>query len=432
MEITLQFKGTFTPYQENDAAALNINDEANFKAISTYSKAMKGSTSILGGLILTELIQAGNGEAQAGMNGTEGNDVAFWAGGTLDQAIARAAMIVIERMGFAKFGAVQIDGGGTGQLTMPDENGNSRLTIKNAAVSTPEQTDVAKNPSYPDYYSASVAEQTAASVHLDNFATLTSQIIGGLYTSKHNGMQIMLKEGTLTVTTPSENDYWALALTLYAGDTAYSRFVIKGGYGSQTVQLLDSERQFLFNVATSNYISVLLEVMNSAANTKFKIDGLKCKWYHDSSIPKTEIGKDGFEVLIDDNNHLVTKEVTVGNQKRLKTTIKGLTDIPGVLWAGEIDAAGGGVNSPSFKNANVTLSKNGTSPSDTSLYNFKYTGISGTPIIIATPKVTTADNYGWTAMVESLLTTNKTFSVRIKRDNSKVAAAFHLIIFGTT
>jgi hypothetical protein len=79
----------------------NSSDRAYIQSVAYLAESMtkdamvEGSTDVLGGLILTNHIKVGNyvdGEMKketAGMNGTynEDNDVAFWAGGTLEQAM---------------------------------------------------------------------------------------------------------------------------------------------------------------------------------------------------------------------------------------------------------------------------------------------------------------------------------------------------------
>ena len=79
----------------------NSSDRAYIQSVAYLAESMtkdamvEGSTDVLSGLILTNHIKVGNyvdGEMKketAGMNGTynEDNDVAFWAGGTLEQAM---------------------------------------------------------------------------------------------------------------------------------------------------------------------------------------------------------------------------------------------------------------------------------------------------------------------------------------------------------
>lgn len=84
----------------------NPASTAEFEAIRYLSDAIRGKTSILGGLILTSMIQLGifrNGELEKITSGISGiynddNDVAFWAGGRLEDAI-RAAMLPHEKTG---------------------------------------------------------------------------------------------------------------------------------------------------------------------------------------------------------------------------------------------------------------------------------------------------------------------------------------------
>ena len=73
----------------------NTSDRAYYQSIKYLSDAIKGTTTINGGLVMTNTMVLGNPDDEiekshnAGMNGitTEaGDDVAFWAGGTFDQA----------------------------------------------------------------------------------------------------------------------------------------------------------------------------------------------------------------------------------------------------------------------------------------------------------------------------------------------------------
>lgn len=69
---------------------------AGFKHLWYLQEAMRGNTQVLGGLLLTSLIQLGKWsgntmtQVTAGINGvaTEGTEVAFWSGGTLAEAVS--------------------------------------------------------------------------------------------------------------------------------------------------------------------------------------------------------------------------------------------------------------------------------------------------------------------------------------------------------
>ncbi|GAB6010795.1 hypothetical protein [Viscerimonas tarda] len=138
----------------------NDKETAKFESIRYMSDAIKGKTSILGGLILTSMIQLGifnNNELQkitAGISGiyTDDDDVAFWAGGKLEDAIAAAmhphekkgANAVITHGGRAIFneaiirGSVYADDGYfKGQISIADgkillnKNGSGQLASGN-------------------------------------------------------------------------------------------------------------------------------------------------------------------------------------------------------------------------------------------------------------------------------------------------------------
>ena len=104
--VNLQFTGDFTICEiqlERGTVATgwapsphdNVKALSEFEAIRYISDAIKGNTSILGGLILTSMVQLGmfrNGEMEkitAGISGiyNDDSDIAFWAGGRLEDAI---------------------------------------------------------------------------------------------------------------------------------------------------------------------------------------------------------------------------------------------------------------------------------------------------------------------------------------------------------
>ena len=76
----------------------NSSDRAYWQSMKYMQSALKGATDVNGGLVLTEMIQVGDYDEESktwrkrngGMNGIyeNDNDVAFWAGGNFEQAIA--------------------------------------------------------------------------------------------------------------------------------------------------------------------------------------------------------------------------------------------------------------------------------------------------------------------------------------------------------
>lgn len=414
-------------------------DEGAFKSSQVLQRSIKGQTDIVGGLILTETIALRNaqGVETAGMTGiTEANDVAFYAGGDLRSAQNGTAAVIIKHTGDAKFGAVIINGSGNGEMLM-DSGGVRRLSIKNEPLALAEQG----------------VTYNAANNHNDNSPTSGTALSGGSVTTAEKTHSIFAYE---TIQSPAHQYVFDVHLTISkvtiavatAGGAGYISAILEFYNGTQWAYVDSWE---LYNGQVRTYeksdLSYLMRYANPTGyaymglRLRYKTDASSAgtatvslsapKWYYycDQNKANMQIANDGMCYYLNSANQFAVK---TNNDQSLTIKARGEIDIPGVLWAGKISATGDVPGTPSFKNVNVSLSKNGTSPEDTSLYNFKYTGISGTPAIMVTPEPTTNTGTGWTAQVISLNTSAKTFSVRIKKDNTSEAAAFHLVIFGTT
>ena len=113
------------------------------EAIMTLQDAMKGSTDIIGGLVLTNLIELKNqdGKVTAGLNGLDtvkykdtsksdnpnGANLMLWGGGTIDEALGaisgtQTLPVILTREG---------KGSNIGCLVVEDENGKVRVKTKN-------------------------------------------------------------------------------------------------------------------------------------------------------------------------------------------------------------------------------------------------------------------------------------------------------------
>ncbi len=114
-------------------------------------EALKGSTQIDGGLVLSRMIQVGDGvSVTAGLNGTRGDTtgggVAIWAGGTLANAMSGQATYAIrmDGTGYAAGGALRFNENSLGVgdyvvldssgLRLFDNDGNVRLQVVNKTV----------------------------------------------------------------------------------------------------------------------------------------------------------------------------------------------------------------------------------------------------------------------------------------------------------
>lgn len=175
----------------------NSSDRAYYQSLKYLSGALRGSTSINGGLILTNVIELGNytdneqTDVTAGLSGTRSDnsvseDVAFWGGGTLEEAIkalakygttnttqteSGLAQAVIGHNGTAVFNNIHINGSGTFTGAVTITGGQSKTDIDNALQGVSDNKDsittlgeqiaaIAANFSDLDYLKKALAQST--------------------------------------------------------------------------------------------------------------------------------------------------------------------------------------------------------------------------------------------------------------------------------
>lgn len=175
----------------------NSSDRAYYQSLKYLSGALRGSTSINGGLILTNVIELGNytdneqTDVTAGLSGTRSDnsvseDVAFWGGGTLEEAIkalakygttdttqteSGLAQAVIGHNGTAVFNNIHINGSGTFTGAVTITGGQSKTDIDNAlqgvsdnkssiATMSGQIAAIAANFSDLDYLKKALAQST--------------------------------------------------------------------------------------------------------------------------------------------------------------------------------------------------------------------------------------------------------------------------------
>ena len=193
----------WTPSTSDQQLSLNVVNALD----ATFAEARQATTNIQGGLVLTNTIIAGEGTDQSGMTGTQSTNVAFWAGGTLEQAKANTAPVVINRNGNAKFGQVYIDGNGA--MKMNDSNGKVCLEIsRNISINPPTSWE---NSSYPNF----------------NTITLDKAVVGG---QQFADTYTMIEEKTISSNIPSR--YWGFSFTF--GD-AFINLTVSDAPAQQTI-----------------------------------------------------------------------------------------------------------------------------------------------------------------------------------------------------
>lgn len=126
IEKTVSTNKEITDMQFLEAMKAAKGNARTLKALNYLRIALENNTSIEGGLILTTLIKLGmmvGGEwvEQAGISGiteADGNDVAFWAGGSLDDAINNLAAIILRMDGSGQLAKGNILWNALGELIM--------------------------------------------------------------------------------------------------------------------------------------------------------------------------------------------------------------------------------------------------------------------------------------------------------------------------
>lgn len=392
---------------------------------NALNEATSGSTEIIGGLILTKMIQAGSNDHQSGMAGLESSDVAFWAGGSLSGAAAMSTPLVIMRNGLAKFGNLRLNPNGL--LYMADSYDISRLLITRTSVNNYiTNGDITKYPSNATQTGSEYGTipNSSATVTTTNTAALMT-VIGSIesISKAHSGMRVHYK-GTITISRNTSN---AVAFSVYLQCGNEIGNIISEATSSQTSWTIniDTYTTFDWNSNTNGTIGLYVKATTLTSSTTFTISGLQVRWYDDISNAKTVLGSDGFACVVNTSNLFKAIETTSSSGKILTTTIKGNVDMPGVLWAGRI-ASGGGVSSTDYNCVGKSVTSQRTA---TGTYKLTLSGFSASPTVLATiVNTVTSSPKGCSANVQSF--SSSQVVIRTFSDNTLTDFEIHVVLFG--
>lgn len=332
-----------------------FEDESAFEGALIFGKSIQGQTDIFGGCVLTEtmVLRDEKNRERAGMSGIGG--VALWGGGTLAQAIAELANVFIMHSGRARFGNLRISEDGI--ITMPDEDSPnvSRLMIMKESMPAEQDSSALVTKT-----TANATPQYPANGYKDIGTYTNSQPVEGAFTFNdnvtdsngvtnisgiHTGM-IVRVYGSCTISAVGLVSGTTINVYLKAGRNLTLLKACNLSTTQQSVTLdidASSPVDGIFSAKGTNTIGLQFATsgggsrgvsMTVASNQT----GLKIQWYHDASGAKTIIASDGFGVQVNTTNLFKSVQTAAGV---LTTTIKGNTDIPGVLWAGKITNNGG-------------------------------------------------------------------------------------------
>lgn len=388
--------------------------------------AQSQSTDINGGLVLTSMIELRNeqGNVTAGVSGLDDNDVALWAGGTLADAIENTANVIIGRGGMSKFGRVYIDGQSTTpRLFMVDGLGKRRFLLKSGSLES---------------HTADTVYNSGNSGNTDVFETMSGTYTGTIGTTKSGGNLFPLANMS-----PNPNNEYTFTIRIKATVQISLYNFVQAGYASVELWYYDGTGYSVAWSATPQLRASFSETYSVDVTKPYSNSGtaqraLQVRYVRDAnqggetgdesatvtlsnvqwcyfgelSDRLMQIAVNGLEYFYNTNN-LFKVQYSSGV---LTTTIKGKTDIPGVLWAGRIESGGG--KSTYYKNSAkfaTDLSVSKSSNSYTITHNLGTTNyaVQITPYSNVTFTITKATN-------------GNSFTVALSS-----SANFDLTIFGT-
>lgn len=305
-----------------------IADEEQRLLREVYSEAIQGATSVNGGLILTKLIQCGEGNSQAGVSGVRSHDVAFWAGGSPTSA---NTPVRIFRNGQAFFGRLFLKGT-KGNIGFNDGSGNEMWEL----ISDNVPSDYAQHTFSLNDVSGHSTSITGTSVSNDGLW----YPVGSLYTisglSRSRGAKLTFKmSGTVSNNAGALSE---VAVGIVAGTATpnpqaeISYLAMKTMAGQSSATFDSTTYTFNFPYSTTDYYYLVLFARSETAGAKINASMSVSNLVGTSVNMMTTMGKNGMLVAYNASNYF-TAFMSGGS---MNMQFHGATDMPGVLWAGMI------------------------------------------------------------------------------------------------
>lgn len=308
-----------------------IEDEEQRLMRAIYTEAVNGVTSINGGLVLTKVIQCGEGAMQSGMSGVSSNDIAFWAGGnpTSDKTPVR-----IYRNGKAFFGRLFLKGN-KGNIGFNDYNGNEMWELISDAVPTnyTNQTFTLNDSTgrTQTFTNASVV----ASGYPDYWKSLGT-IYSVTIPARTRGAKLSFDmSGSLT----QSGDVTAIAVGLFADTSSpnpqaeIDAFIVKTMAGLTSVTIEEQAYTYSFPYSASSTTYYILLYGRTSATTATVSGSVRVHNIVGTSVNMiTTMGNNGMLIAYNATNYFTA--FIANNIMNVKA--HGNFDLPGVLWAGRI------------------------------------------------------------------------------------------------
>lgn len=445
MEVKLEYMGmsgtiTYGSSTLESRHAFRIIDEGEFDSAVIFSKALKGQTDIFGGLILTEtmLMRDEGGRQRAGMSGIGG--IALFAGGTMYQAQNGTAKVIITHTGDAKFGVVNINGSGNGEMTM-DSGGARRLTIKNEGLTLSQGGVVYnsrndQNDNTPDSGTAlngaqvSTTEQTHTIFALTMLQSPTNKYLFDVH--------LTISKLELQVTTAGTAGYVQLNLDFYNGNEWENFYVLEldnSRAGTRTVNNLALSLRY--NNTGLGYAQIGLRARykttaSSAGQSTATITQPKWYYYCDNNKANMQIANNGLTYYLNSANQFTAK---TNNDQSMTIDLKGNVNIsgssismPGVLVAARVGGNGGWF--PKYLCNGKTMTD--CTRTSTGKYKLTFTGFTEAPAVIATAYSNASSYYtGATVYANAVSSGVLTIEIHTRNNDSLTDTDFYIVLLGT-
>lgn len=405
---------------------------------SVIGEAMDNPTDILGGLILTSMIQLRDkGKVTGGMNGLLSSLVAFWAGGTMVDASkdfydSTCAKVVINRDGSAKFGNMEITNDGS--VRVPDTNNYSRFQILNSGVPTSGYSDyilsagTAGNPQF-EYVSlpSTMTFTIGDTATLLNLSSSSRPVAYAL--SKSVGVSFLGRKfdvkGSVNIRCSNVDQNVSVWLETDGGQKVCETEYTPEGTYERTLTFNIDEGKF-DNDVTTLYLYAKKNKTGKSDTVTISVsssNNIGWKFYHDNTRSRTIVGNNGLAVIGNQTNFI---QLIADASNNLTMKLRGNINMNGLVWAGMIES--GGMKTPIFSCSGISVSSSASG----SLYTITITGLSSAPAVTATPYVSGVSGRGWSAMVSSISHsgTTSTIKIRTTSDNTDTQCAFYLSVYG--
>lgn len=355
-----------------DAQTAATTAQTGVNALDYLKTAMQGSTDITGGLLATNvlLMKTLAGVITAGLSGLSNDNIAFWGGGTYQDALDAIAKIILRKDGSGQFAGGKILFTNDGDLSVGalgiDANGN--LIIKDSG--SVNRVLLTKN----DITTLSAIESSTQNTTVNNAyneytgeGTQTYNLANTLTVNNNNSQVTVVCNLNSSITDNTlEGDSEA---------SAYIQLLLVNTVSGASIQI-DSLSTHRYSSDVNNSKSVNKSVVVPAGTYQLRVsythtDYGNCSFasyisastttvFYDGAVQRTELGKNGFGIIGSALNYSFFGMEGGVFKAVEKVSSSGVYDKPGVLASASVSSTGTSTKKWGAKTGNSTKPSAGT------------------------------------------------------------------------